>query len=381
LSKKYPSFSIIIPCYNQAHFLPDCLESLVNQSFSNWEAIVVNDGSTDNTNEVAKSYCLKDNRIRIIQKENGGLSSARNKGIENANGSRLIFLDSDDFLYEKCLENIASIIKTVDDNCLIQCGYSYITEDNQKILSHVNIYPKKSLYPEILEGNLGPCHSICISKKLVEKIGFFDESLKSVEDWDFWMRAVKVGCTIEILSNPLVYYRYSKNSMSRDPFVMYESLKTVISRGPKKDKRILVANKLNQDYEFDTTRVLEKVLLRSLGVAVMQGKIQESLDFLRSESKKEMNQFHSKEFELMCSYLSFRYWYSKSDIEEVFTLYYPNFIHFFDEAGYSKSFKRKALYYIFKRHLFHRNINSYGKNLGRFFNSIIRNFNEKIVLL
>ena len=96
-------FSIIIPCYNQAHFLPDCLESLVNPSFSNWEAIVVNDGSTDNTNEVAKSYCLKDNRIRIIQKENGGLSSARNKGIENANGSRLIFLDSDDFLYEKCL--------------------------------------------------------------------------------------------------------------------------------------------------------------------------------------------------------------------------------------------------------------------------------------
>ncbi len=381
MSKKYPSFSIIIPCYNQAHFLHDCLESLVNQTYSNWEAIVVNDGSTDNTNEVAKSYCLKDNRIRIVLKENGGLSSARNKGIENANGDRFIFLDSDDFLYEKCLENIASIIQTVDDNCLIQCGYSYITEDKQKILSDVKIYPKKSLYPEILEGNLGPCHSICISKKLVEKIGFFDESLKSVEDWDFWMRAVKAGCTLEIISNPFVYYRYSKNSMSRDPFVLFNALKIVISRGPKKDKRILVANTLNQDYEFDTTRVLEKGLLRSIGVGVMQGKIQESLDFLRSESKKEINQFHSKDFELMCSYLSFRYWYSRSDIDEVFKKYYPNFDHFFDAAGYSKRFKRKALYYIFKRHLFHRNINSYGKNLGRIFNIMIRNFSEKIVLL
>jgi len=374
-------FSIIIPCYNQAHFLPDCIESLLKQTHSNWEAIIVNDGSADKTSEVAITYCIKDNRIRLIEKENGGLSSARNKGIENANGDRFIFLDSDDFLYEKCLENIASIIQTVDDNCLIRCGYSYITEDKQKILSNVNIYPKKSLYPEILEGNLGPCHSICISKKLVESIGFFDESLKSVEDWDFWMRAVKAGCTIKVISNPLVYYRYSKNSMSRDSFVMYESLKTVISRGPKKDKRILVASILNQDYEFDTTRVLEKVLLRSIGVGVMQGKIQESLDFLRSESKKEMNQFHSKDFELMCSYLSFRYWYSKSDIDEVFEKYYPHFDHFFDVAGYSKRFKTKALYYIFKRHLFHRNINSYGKNLGRIFNIIIRNFREKIDLL
>jgi glycosyltransferase involved in cell wall biosynthesis len=374
-------FSIIIPCYNQAHFLPDCIESLVKQTYSNWEAIIVNDGSADKTSEVAISYCIKDTRIQLIEKENGGLSSARNKGIENANGDRFIFLDSDDFLYEKCLENIASIIQTVDDNCLIRCGYSYITEDKQKILSNVNIYPKKSLYPEILEGNLGPCHSICISKKLVESVGFFDESLKSVEDWDFWMRAVKAGCTIKVISNPLVYYRYSKNSMSRDPFVLYNALKIVISRGLKKDTRIVIESSLNKDYSFDINSVLQKVLIRSLGVGIMQGKIQKCLEFFESETTKDLSQHTSKEFELMCSYLSFRYWYSKSDIEEVFTLYYPNFERFFDEAGYSKSFKRKALYYIFKRHLFHRNINSYGKNLGRFFNSIIRNFNEKIVLL
>ena len=379
--KEKPMFSIIIPCYNQAHFLPDCLESLLKQTYSNWEAIIVNDGSTDNTNEVAKSYCLIESRIRIIQKENGGLSSARNIGIKNAKGDRFIFLDSDDFLYEKCLENIASIIQKVNVNCLIQCGYSYITEDKQKILSDVTVYKKKSLYPEILEGNLGPCHSICISKKLVESIGFFDESLKSVEDWDFWMRAVKAGCTIEIISNPLVYYRYSKNSMSRDPFVLYNALKIVISRGPKKDNRIVIESSLNKDYSFDINSVLQKVLIRSLGVGIMQGKIQKCLEFFKLQTSKDLSQHTAKEFESMCSYLSFRYWYSKTDIEEVFTLYYPNFELFFDEAGYSKSFKRKALYNIFKRHLFHKNINSYGEKLGGFFNFMIRNFNEKIVLL
>ncbi len=376
-----PMFSIIIPCYNQAHFLPDCLESLLKQTYSNWEAIIVNDGSTDNTNEVAKSYCLIESRIRTIQKENGGLSSARNIGIKNAKGDRFIFLDSDDFLFEKCLENIASIIQKVNDNCLIQCGYSYITEDKQKILSDVSVYKKKSLYPEILEGNLGPCHSICISKKIIESIGFFDESLKSVEDWDFWMRAVKAGCTIEIISDPLVYYRYSKNSMSRDPFVLYNALKIVISRGPKKDNRIVIESSLNKDYSFDINSVLQKVLIRSLGVGIMQGKIKKSLEFFKLETSKDLSQHKSIEFELMCSYLSFRYWYGKSDIEEVFSQYYPNFERFFDEAGYNKSFKRKALYYIFKRHLFHKNINSYGKNLGRIFNSFIRNFNEKLVLL
>ena len=87
-------FSIIIPCYNQAHFLSDCLDSLLAQTYRNWEAIVVNDGSTDNTNEVAKSYFIRDNRIKFLEQKNGGLSSARNTGIRNAVGDRFIFLDS-----------------------------------------------------------------------------------------------------------------------------------------------------------------------------------------------------------------------------------------------------------------------------------------------
>jgi len=371
-------FSIIIPCYNQAHFLPDCLESLLKQTYSNWEAIIVNDGSTDNTYEVSKSYYSIDSRIRIIQKENGGLSSARNKGISEANGERLIFLDSDDFLYENCLENIASIIRTVNDNCLIKCGYSYISEDKQKILSDVTVYKKESLYPEILEGNIGPCHSICISKQLVKSIGFFDESLKSVEDWDFWMRAIKAGATIEIIPDSLVYYRYAKQSMSRNPFMLYDALKTVILRGPKKDERIIIESPFNKDYDFDTTQVLQKVLIRSLGLGIMQGNISEALAFFKAETSKPLIDYKPEEFKVMCSYLSFRYWYSPSEITEVFTKIYPNFVNFFKEAGYNIAFTRESLYYIFKRHFFRRNINKYGKRLGSIVNFFMRNYNEKI---
>lgn len=373
-------FSIIIPCYNQAHFLSDCLNSLLEQNYQDWEAIVVNDGSNDNTSEVTKRYSIKDQRIRLVEKINGGLSSARNHGLQFATGERYIFLDSDDFLYKDCLEIVAIAAKKSDNNELIQYGYTYITEDKERILGHAEAVKKNPLIPEIFKGNLGPCHSICISKKLAHSVGFFDETLKSVEDWDFWMRAIKAGGTQKIIQQSLVYYRYSKSSMSRNPFVMFEALKTVIGRGPKKDFRITIDSSLNKDYDFDTQAVLHDVLLRSLGVGVMQGKIIETLYFFQKESSKSMKEYSPQEFELMCSYMSFRYWYSRTDIEEVFTSIYPDFKSFFKEIGYDNFFIKKALYSIFKRHIFHKNIYCYGKTFGSLFNFIIRNYNEKILL-
>ena len=374
-------FSIIIPCYNQAHFLPECLDSLLQQSFSDWEAIVVNDGSMDNTNEVATQFITRDSRIKLIEKKNGGLSSARNCGLENINGQRIIFLDADDLLYPKCLKTIADFSNQCDEFDLIQYGYSYVKEDGKTILGHTKASRKDVLIPEIFKSNLGPCHSICISKNLVEAAGSFDETLKSVEDWDFWTRAVKAGGKQKIIPDILVYYRYSKNSMSRNPFVMFDALKTVIDRGPKKDNRITIESSLNTDYDFDTQEVLNKVLIRSMGVGVMQGRIDETITFFKKFNNVPLEKYKPQDFEEMCSYLSFRYWYSRSDIKEVFELIYPNFILFFKSIGYDYFFTKRALYFIFKRHLFYRNIYSYGKTTGKFINYMLRFYNEKIIAL
>ena len=375
-----PLFSIIIPCYNQAHFLTDCLDSLLAQDFPDWESIVVNDGSTDTTTEIALSYTQKDTRIKHFEKVNGGLSSARNYAIQYATGARLIFLDADDFLYSNCLIEIASLSNDFDDMDLIQYGYTYITEDKQRVLGHVEAIEKKPLIPEIFKGNLGPCHSICISKKFVDDLGGFDENLKSVEDWDFWLRAVKAGGKQKIIQQHLAYYRYSRNSMSRNPFVMYDALKTVIERGPKQDNRIKGDSRFNKNYNFDTQPVLHDVLIRTIGVGIMQGNIKETLAFFSKESNQALHNYSPQDFELMCSYLSFRYWYSQSDIEEVFSVIRPHFVLFFIMAGYSDSFSRKALYCIFKRHLYYKNIYRYGKKMGSILNFITRNYNEKFLL-
>ena len=214
---------------------------------------------------------------------------------------------------------------------------------------------------------------------MVQAAGSFDESLKSVEDWDFWIRAVKAGGRQKIISEFLVYYRYSKNSMSRNPFVMFDALKTVIERAPRKDNRITIESSLNKEFDFDTKEVLTTVLIRSVGVGVMQGMIAETITFFKKFTNKPIEKYSPQDFEQMCSYLSFRYWYSRSDIKEVFEIIYPNYILFFKAIEYNDSLTKKALYYIFKRHFFYKNIYRYGKLSGRIFNYMFRFYNEKIM--
>lgn len=167
--------------------------------------------------------------------------------------------------------------------------------------------------------------------------------------------------------------------MSRDGFVMFDALKKVIERGPKTDVRITIESDFNKEYDFSDTKVIQEVLLRSLGVSIMQGKIEESIQFLKENSPIPLDEYKVSDYEYMCSYLSFRYWYSLTDIKEVFESIIPNFKLFFNQLGYTKSKSNSALYRVFKRHYFYRNIFKYGKFMGSIINFITRNFYEKLL--
>ena len=374
-----PFFSIIIPCYNQAQYLPDCINSIIKQDYQHWEAIVVNDGSTDHTSAVVKDYSSRDNRIKLLEKVNGGLSSARNYGLKASTGKRIIFLDSDDYLYNRCLSEIFECDKANSDDVAIRYGYTYVDEKGLRELHTFSTLSWGSLLPKIFYSNLGPPNSMCISKKTTQNIGAFDESLKSVEDWDYWIRVAKSGVELHEIQKPLVYYRYLKNSMSRNAFVMYDALKKVMQRAVNLDTRITNNSDLNKNYDIDNSIQLQFSLIRSLGVSIMQGKIDESIQLFKSETIVPADQLNPKDFESMCSYLTFRYWYTPDDIRDVFENYYPNFKFFFEKVGYSKEFIHKALYHIFKFHLFHKNIFRYGKPMATFINYYFKKL-EKISL-
>lgn len=110
----YPLISIIIPIYNAESLVNRCVDSILNQTYTNWELLLINDGSTDGSGRICDEYSAHDNRIRVFHKRNGGVSSARNMGIDNAKGEWITFVDSDDFLNLDALLNMASAIGNSD---------------------------------------------------------------------------------------------------------------------------------------------------------------------------------------------------------------------------------------------------------------------------
>lgn len=124
-----PLFSIIIPCYNTALYMEKCLESVIGQTYQNWEIIIVNDGSTDNTENIMWHYVGKDQRIKGITQSNKGLSGARNRGVNEAKGEYILFLDSDDWYKDKsCLEHMFTKIKRVNPDIVVFC-YQRVSDD------------------------------------------------------------------------------------------------------------------------------------------------------------------------------------------------------------------------------------------------------------
>ena len=188
-----PLISVIVVTYNRAHFLKDALDSIQRQTFRDYEIILVDDGSTDNTKEIAEKY----EEIRYIYQEHGGISKARNTGVKAARGQWIAFLDSDDLWKEEKLQKQVDYI-TVHPDCRIvytRCSnFTDIPEDKleerQKILLQTNI---KWCLPSAL-----------IDAKLFDEIGMFDEKMPYSEDtdWIFRLKFYKVSmdhCLDEIL--------------------------------------------------------------------------------------------------------------------------------------------------------------------------------------
>lgn len=192
--------SIVIPCYNQSQWLPDAVNSALNQTVP-CEVIIVNDGSTDNTDEVAKQFYVD----KYIIKENGGLSSARNTGIEAAKGEWILTLDADDKIapdfIEKCL-------KYKDEYDIIGTGQEEFGDTDRKYLFKTN-----PTHADFLQNNQINCCSL-FRKEIWEKVGGYEERIKiGLEDWQFWLKATYLGYKVATVPEYLFFYRKHGESM------------------------------------------------------------------------------------------------------------------------------------------------------------------------
>jgi glycosyltransferase involved in cell wall biosynthesis len=198
--------SIVVPCYNQAQYLDECLNSVINQIYQNWECIIVNDGSQDNTEEMATIWTQRDNRFKYIKKENGGLSSARNEGIKNAKGKYILPLDSDDKI---SIDYVSKAIEIFTENAITTLVYCNAwLFGNKEELWKLPDYE----YFRLLCGNVIFCSAI-FRKEEWNIIGGYDESLKNGhEDWDFWLRLLNKDSIVVRL--PIVGFFYRQKSIS-----------------------------------------------------------------------------------------------------------------------------------------------------------------------
>ncbi len=206
--------SIIVPCYKQAHFLNEALNSVLNQSYTNWECIIVNDGSPDNTEEIAKSWTRADQRFKYFYQENGGLSSARNAGISMSKGELILPLDSDDILHVDYLRKVIPELINDKNLAIVSCYRKFFRDKKSNIVFEDK--PKGNCVKNLLfENILMP--SSTYRKKYWKEVGGYDENMKNgFEDWEFWLSITKNGNKFKIIEEFLFYYRKSKNSMLTD---------------------------------------------------------------------------------------------------------------------------------------------------------------------
>ncbi|MEM1138015.1 MAG: glycosyltransferase family 2 protein, partial [Bacteroidota bacterium] len=181
-----PFFSIILPSYNRAHFLPKAIESVQSQIFENWELIVVDDGSKDDTKEVVSYYIQSDGRIRYIWQENAERSAARNNGIRQAKGEYICFLDSDDYYLPNHLSSFYKLIKEKELSKAFLFGNTFEDYRGKLLKVPVPHLPIKYNAEFFLLNTIGVPRA-CIHKKILEKYSF-NTSVRVGEDTELWVR-------------------------------------------------------------------------------------------------------------------------------------------------------------------------------------------------
>ncbi|WP_169725759.1 glycosyltransferase family A protein [Maridesulfovibrio bastinii] len=219
-----PIVSCIIPCYNQASYLRETVLSVLRQDFPAFEIIIINDGSTDNTNEVANGLVkeFSNYRIRYVEQENSGLVNTRNRGCVLAKGKYILPLDSDDLLAPSFLSKTVKILN--ESNHL---GY---VSTLALFFGHSNlIWPRPKFEPVLfISKNQQTCTTL-FRKSMWEEVGGYEkEMVNGYEDWELWIRATKMGWLGTQIEEPLFFYRRKENSMITDSRERDVAIKTQI---------------------------------------------------------------------------------------------------------------------------------------------------------
>lgn len=253
-----PKISIIVPVYNVEKYLTSCLDSIIGQTFKGWECLVIDDGSSDSSGVICDEYARKDNRIKVFHKNNGGVSSARNLGLDIALGQYVIFMDSDDlWLSTNCLSNLDSIISKTNAD-IIRFDYEAIDENGCALYESDYIKYRKPFSDRLIPNDVFLSEVIkgeYFSPLLLFRRSFadnlrFNEKQKFLEDMDFIVRMIPLVQRCYYTTDKYYGYRKLKDSASQrgglknveDSFSMCYAFHKYASS--------LLSSKLKEEYDW-----------------------------------------------------------------------------------------------------------------------------------
>ncbi|TXK46966.1 glycosyltransferase family 2 protein [Pontibacter qinzhouensis] len=218
-----PLVSVIVPNFNNATYLEECIDSIYNQTYSKIEVILIDDGSTDNSYEIIKKLEEKHRSLKTFFKENGGPSSARNLGLRKAVGEVLAFIDADDIWLKNKLENQISVLLSKKSDIALS-DYNLLIEGKttpsheQARTDFDNISPLEFFYDNPLKGSAS---NVIITRRVYEAVGDWDTYLRSSEDPDYWLRCILNGFQVSYSNTVDVLIRNHSNNARSDNSRMF----------------------------------------------------------------------------------------------------------------------------------------------------------------
>jgi glycosyltransferase involved in cell wall biosynthesis len=222
-----PAVDIVIPCFNQGRFLSDAVESALGQTYPHLQVTVIDDGSTDDTPVVAGKF---GNRIRYLRKANGGLSAARNTGIDATNGDFVVFLDADDYLHHDTVRRYIEAAQQQPSASVIYGDYRFVDEGRLEIWRDGGVDLGDDAYHSLLAGLVPPCHAMTFRRSAIVNAGGFDTSIRWHEDLDLWLRIAAAGHRFGRVDFPGAFYRKYPGTMTRQFLEMAQWGLVVLSR-------------------------------------------------------------------------------------------------------------------------------------------------------
>jgi len=277
--------SVIMPAYNAGKYIADSIRSVVAQTWPDWELIVVDDGSTDDTAAIVQDFMQRDGRVKYFFQENGRLGKARNTGIRNAQGNLIAFLDSDDLWLETKLELQMRALREHDAD-LVYCNAFVFTDDNplnetHKLQSTIGTFSGQAFFDSLVVQNQIPVLTVLVKKTALESAGLFEEAkpFHGCEDYDLWLKLARAGYVFHGMPAVLSRYRRHGAAMTAVQSNVFKPMLLTIQRHI--DHTTLSAQQKQ--------RRLTGLYRELIAALIEEGKVQEAKQFLNEQYSWKSN--------------------------------------------------------------------------------------------